>query len=121
MDGGKVGVLEEADEVGFGGFLKGKDCGSLEAEIRLVVLGDLTNKTLEWQLADEELSGLLVTSDLTKSDGSGSISVWFLHTACGGCGFASCLRGELLSWGLATGGFSCCLLCTGHFAESVNL
>lgn len=69
MDGAQVGVLEERDEVGLDGLLKSADGGRLEAEVRLEVLGDLTNKTLEGQLADEKLSGLLVATDLTESDG----------------------------------------------------
>lgn len=70
MDGAKVGILEEGDEVGLDGLLEGADGGGLEAEVGLEVLGDLTNKTLERKLADQELSRLLVTTDLTESDGS---------------------------------------------------
>lgn len=40
------------------------------AKTNLEVLGDFTNKTLEGQLSDEELGGLLVTSNFTESDGS---------------------------------------------------
>jgi hypothetical protein len=60
VDGAQVGVLEERDEVGFDGLLESTDGGGLEAEVGLEVLCDLTNKTLEWQLADEELSRLLI-------------------------------------------------------------
>ena len=70
MDGAKVGVLEEGDEVGLDGLLESADGRALEAEIGLEVLSDLTNKTLEWQLADEELGRLLVATDLTESDGT---------------------------------------------------
>ena len=70
MDGAQVGVLEERDEVGLDGLLQSTDGGRLEAKVRLEVLGDLTNKTLEGQLADEELSRLLVATDLTESDGT---------------------------------------------------
>ena len=38
VDGGKISVLEETDEVCFDGFLEGKDCGSLETEYSLVIL-----------------------------------------------------------------------------------
>ena len=55
MDGAEVGVLKERDEVSLNGLLESADGGGLEAEIRLEVLGDLTDKTLEWQLADEKL------------------------------------------------------------------
>ena len=38
---------KEADEVGLSGLLKGKDGGSLEAEVGLEVLGDLADEALE--------------------------------------------------------------------------
>ena len=80
MDGAEVGVLEEGDEVGLNGLLESADGRGLEAEIRLEVLSDLTNKTLEGQLADEKLGGLLVATDLTKSDGTGLVAVRLLDT-----------------------------------------
>jgi len=70
VDGAQVGVLEEGDEVGLDGLLQGADGGALEAEVALEVLGDLTDETLEGELADEELGRLLVATDLTESDGT---------------------------------------------------
>jgi len=70
VDGAEVGVLEEGDEVCLDGLLERADGRALEAEVGLEVLSDLTNKALEWQLADQELSRLLVPTDLTESDGS---------------------------------------------------
>lgn len=81
VDGAQVGVLEERDEVGLNGLLESADGGRLEAEIRLEVLGDLTDETLEGKLSDEELSGLLVPTDLTESDSSGLVSVGLLDTS----------------------------------------
>jgi hypothetical protein len=43
VDGAQVGVLEEGDEVRLNGFLEGADGRRLEAEVRLEVLGNLTN------------------------------------------------------------------------------
>ena len=43
VDGAEVGILEEGDEVRLDGLLEGTDGGRLEAEIRLEVLGNLTN------------------------------------------------------------------------------
>ena len=80
VDGAEVGVLEEGDEVGLDGLLKSTDGGGLEAEIGLEVLGNLTNKTLEGQLADEKLGGLLVAADLTESDGTRLVAVRLLDT-----------------------------------------
>ena len=70
MDGAKIGVLEEGDEIGLNGLLESTDGRGLEAEVGLEVLSDFANQTLEWKLADQELSGLLVATDLTESDGS---------------------------------------------------
>lgn len=70
MDGAQVGVFEERDQVGLNGLLQSADGRALEAEVGLEVLGDLTNQTLERQLADQELSRLLVATDLTESDGT---------------------------------------------------
>ena len=70
MDSAKIGIFEEGDEVSLDGFLEGTDGGRLEAEIRFEVLSNFTDKSLEGQLADQELSGFLVTTDFTESDGS---------------------------------------------------
>lgn len=107
MDGAEVGVLEEGDEVGLNGLLERTDGGALEAEVGLEVLGDLTNKTLEGQLADEELGGLLVATDLTESDGTRLVAMGLLDTSGGWCRLASGLGGELLTGSLATSGLTC--------------
>jgi len=114
VDGAQVGVLEEGDEVSLNGLLKSADGGRLEAEIRLEVLGNLTDETLERKLADQELGGLLVPTDLTKSDSSGLVSVGLLDTSGRGGGLAGSLGSKLLTRGLATGGFTGSLLGTRH-------
>jgi hypothetical protein len=43
VDGAEVGVLEEGDEVRLDGLLESTDGGGLESEIRLEVLGNLTD------------------------------------------------------------------------------
>lgn len=110
MDGAQVGVLKEGDEVSLDRLLEGTDGGGLEAEIRLEVLGDLTDQALEGELADEELSRLLVATDLTESDGSGLVAVRLLDTAGRRRGLACGLGGELLAGRLATSGLACALL-----------
>lgn len=107
VDSAQVGVLEKRDEVSLDGLLKSTDGGRLEAEVRLEVLSDLTNKTLERQLADEELGRLLVATDLTESDGTGLVAVRLLDTTGRWCRLASSLRSELLTRGLATSGLAC--------------
>jgi hypothetical protein len=42
----------------------------LESQVRLEVLGNFTNQTLERKLSDEELGRLLVATDFTESDSS---------------------------------------------------
>jgi hypothetical protein len=107
VDGTQVGVLEERDEVGLNGLLESADSGRLEAEVRLEVLGDLTDEALEGELADEELGRLLVATDLTESDGTRLIPVRLLDTTGRRGGLASGLGGELLAGSLATSGLAC--------------
>lgn len=70
MDSAQVGIFEERDQVGFDGLLEGTDGRRLEAKIGLEILCDFTDQTLERELADQELGGLLVATDLTESDGT---------------------------------------------------
>ena len=115
VDGAQVGVLEQTDEVSLAGLLESHDSRGLEPEVSLEVLGDLSHQTLEGQLADEELSGLLVSSDLTESNGSWPVSVGLLDTSGGWGTLASCLGGELLARSLSSGRFTSGLFCSCHF------
>jgi hypothetical protein len=47
VDGTEVGVLKERDEVRLDGLLESTDGGGLESEIRLEVLGNLTDLLIE--------------------------------------------------------------------------
>ena len=114
VDGTQVGIFEKTNEVGLSSFLKSKDGRSLETKVTLEVLGDLANKTLERKLADEQVSGLLVPTNLTESDGSGTVPVRFLHTSGGRGGFTGSLGGELLTGGFASSRLTGGLLGTGH-------
>jgi hypothetical protein len=89
VDSSQVGILKETDEVSLSSFLKSEDSGGLETEVGLEVLSNLTDKALEGQLADQELSGLLVLANFTKSDSSGPVSVGLLDSASSRSGFAS--------------------------------
>jgi len=114
VDCAQVGVFKERDEVSLDGLLESADGRGLETEIGLEVLSNFTNKALEGQLADQKLSGLLVATDLTESDGSGLVSVRLLDTSGRRRRLASSLRGQLLTWGLATSGLASSLLSTSH-------
>jgi len=81
VDGAQVGIFKQSNEVSFTGLLEGTDGCTLETQVSLEVLGNFSDQSLEGQLADKELGGLLVPSDLTKSHGSGPVSVRFLHTS----------------------------------------
>jgi len=118
VDGAQVRVLEEADQIGLGGLLKGADGGRLETQIGLEVLGDFTHQTLEGQLADEQLRRLLVTTDLTKGHGTGPVTVRFLHSTGGWCGLPRCLGGELFTRSLSSGRLTGGLLRTGHCSSA---
>jgi histone H3 len=106
VDGAKVGILKEGDEVSLNGLLESTDGGRLEAEVGFEILSNLTNQTLERELSDEKLRGLLVTTDLTESDGSWLVSVGLLDTSGGWCRLAGSLGSKLLTRGLATSGLA---------------
>jgi hypothetical protein len=48
------------------------------------VLSNFTNKSLEGEFANKQFGGFLVTTDFTKSDGSGPETMGFLYTTSGG-------------------------------------
>jgi hypothetical protein len=119
VDGAQVGVLEQRNQVSLRGLLESADGVGLEAEVGLVVLSNLTHQALEWQLADQQLSALLVATNLTESDGTRSETMGLLDASGRGtsrrrCRLARGLAGDLLAWGLATGGLAGGLLGTGH-------
>ena len=117
VDGGEVGVLEQANQVGLSSLLEGQHGRGLEAQVGLEVLGNLTDQALEGQLADQQLVRLLVLEDLAQGDGSRAVAVGVLHATGGGGGLASGLGGQLLPGGLASGGLAGSLLGAGHFRE----
>ena len=114
VDGAQVGVLEETHQVSLAGLLQSHDGGALEAQVGLEVLGDLTDQTLEGQLADQQLGALLVTTDLTESHGTGPVPVGLLDASGGGGRLASGLGGQLLAGSLSSGRLAGGLLGTGH-------
>ena len=61
------------------------------------VIGNLTHKTTKGCLADQKFGGLLVPTDLTKGDGSWTITMGLLDTSGGGARLTSYLGGELLT------------------------
>jgi len=121
VDGAKICVLEETDQVSFGGFLESCDSSRLESQVGLEVLGDFTDQSLEWQLSDEQFGGFLVSSDLPKSDSSWSVTMRFLDSSSSwgtlSCGFGS----QLLTWSFASSRFSGGLLGSCHFDSNSSI
>ena len=117
VDGGQVGVFEEANQVGFRRFLECQHGRGLEAQVGLEVLGDLTDEALEGELADEQLGRLLVAADFTKGDGTRAVAMGLLHASGSRGGLAGGLGGELFAWGLSTSGFTSGLLGTSHLGS----
>ena len=120
MDGAQVGVLEQTDQVGLASLLQGHDGRGLESKVSLEVLGDFSDKTLEGQLADEQLSGFLVPPDLSQGHGSGPVSVGLLDASGSRGALAGSLGGELLARSLTSSGFTCSLLRTCHGSREYN-
>ena len=114
VDSTQVGIFEKTNQVSLSSFLEGQHGRALESKIGLEILGDLTHKTLEGQLADEKVGGLLVTTDLTESDRSGTVTMRLLDSTGGGGRLTGSLGGELLTGSLSSGGFTCGLLSTCH-------
>ena len=114
VDGAQVGVLEQTNQVSLAGLLEGHDGGALESEVGLEVLGDLTDQTLEWELADQKLGALLVTTDLTESHCSGPVTMGLLHSSSSWGALAGSLGGQLFPGGLSSSGFTGSLLGTSH-------
>ena len=118
VDGAQVGVLKQSNKVSLAGLLKSHDGGALEPQVSLEVLGDLSHQTLEGQLAEKELSGLLVSSDLTESDSSWPVPVGLLDTSSGWSRLPGSFGGKLLPGSLSSSGLASCLLSSCHLERS---
>merc|ERR1711970_1331800 len=114
VDGTEVGVLEETHQVSLASLLKSHHSRALEPQISFEVLGNLANMTLERQLADEQLCGLLIPPDLPQSNCARSITVGLLDTPSGGGRLPGSLGGKLLPRSFASSGLASSLLGPCH-------
>lgn len=114
VNSAQVGVFEQSDQIGFASFLQSHNSGALETEIGLEILGDFSHQTLEWQLADQKLGGLLITTDFSESDGSWPVTMGFLNTSGGWCAFTCSFGSQLLPRSLSSSTLTSCLLGTCH-------
>merc|ERR1719244_542374 len=96
MNGTQIGVLKQAHKVGLTGLLQSPHSCTLEPQVSLEILGNLTNQTLEWQLADQKFGRLLVTTDFTEGDSSWPVSMGLLHTPSRRGRFSGSLGSQLL-------------------------
>ena len=119
VDSAQVRVLEKTDQVSFASLLKCHDGRTLETQVGLEVLCDLADQTLEWQLADQQLGALLVTTDLTQSYGTWPVTMGLLHATSSRSTLTCRLRGQLLPWSLSSGRLSSGLLRTCHLNSIV--
>jgi hypothetical protein len=115
VDGAEIGVLEETDEVGFRCFLQSHHRRALESEVRLEILSDFPHQPLERQLPDQQLRALLVTTDLSESNRSGTVPMRLLHSSGRRGTLTSRLRRQLLPRRLPSSRLSGSLLCSSHF------
>jgi len=115
VDGAEVGVLKESDHVSFSSLLESEYCAALESQVSLVLLSDISDESLERQLADEKFSGLLVLSDFSESDSSWSESVGLLDATDSWCSLSSGLASDVLSGSLGSGILSRSLLSSCHY------
>ena len=102
VDGAQVGVFKQTNKVSLACLLKCHHSGALETQVGLEVLSDFSHKTLEGQLADQQLGRFLVTTDLTKSDCARPVTMRFLNSTGGRRALTSCLCGELFAWSFST-------------------
>ena len=102
VDGAQVGVFKQTNKVSFASFLKSHHSRALETQVGFEILSDFPHKTLEGQLADQQLSGFLVSTDLTKSDCTRPVAMRLLDSTGGRRALTSCLRGELFPWSFST-------------------
>ena len=117
VDGAQVGVLEQSNKVGLARLLNSHDSRALEPQVSLEVLGDLSHQTLEGQLAEKELGGLLVPPDLTESHSARPVSVGLLHSSSGWGRLPGSLGGQMLPGSFSSGGFPSSLLGSRHLGS----
>jgi len=109
--GTQLGVDEQVDQIVLGGFLESLDGETLESDVGLVVVLDqLTDQLRERELADQEVSGLLVLLDFAGGHCSLLGTSDLLDALAGAGGLADCLAGDGLAW---------CLGCRGALACGV--
>jgi len=78
VGGADVGIAEDGGHVRLGGLLQREDGRRLEANVVAELRGDLANQALERHALRKKLVALLVTTNLSQSDGAGAKAVGLL-------------------------------------------
>jgi len=102
MDGTQVGVLKETHQVCLASLLEGSNGSTLETEVSLEVLSNLPHQALEGQFTNQQLSGLLVPTDLPQSHSARPVTMGLLDTTGGGGTLTGSLSRQLLTWSFAS-------------------
>lgn len=96
MDSAQVSVLKQTNKICLSSLLQCKHSMTLETKVSLEVLSNFTNQPLEGELPDQELSTLLILPNLTKSNSSGAVTMWFLNSTSSGSRLTCSLGCKLL-------------------------
>jgi hypothetical protein len=80
VEGTEVGIFEEIKEVSLSSLSESEDSGGLESDVLVEHRGDTTDESLEGELSDEVVGGVLKTSELTESNSSGSESAGLIDS-----------------------------------------
>ncbi|CAH3022891.1 unnamed protein product [Porites evermanni] len=83
VDGAQVGVFKQTNKVSLAGLLKSHYSRALESQIGLKILSDFSHKTLEGQLADQQLvAGALLRAAFVASCFRGAFPPVDLRAVC---------------------------------------
>merc|ERR1719289_730906 len=96
VDGTEVGILEQSHKISLTCLLKSSHCSRLEPQVSLKILCDLANQSLKGKLPDQQLGGLLVATNLTKSNCAWPVSMRLLHATSARSTLPGSLGSELL-------------------------
>ena len=83
---------ESSKQIDSHDFFRTSNGRGLKAQISLEVLSDFADQALEGQLAEQQLSALLVSADFAQSHGSGAKAMGLLHSSGSGASLAGSLQ-----------------------------
>jgi len=90
MNSTQIRIFKQTDKICLDSLLKGSNSTALESQIGLEILCNFPDESLEGKLANEKFGGFLVTTDFSKGDSTGSVTMGFFDAACCRCGFTCC-------------------------------